>query len=216
MVKRVVLFDVDGVLVDSLGAHLQICEDLRNAYGLNIRIPTPQEFRGIARSGRRISPMKEFFHAVGFPEDRLDEADSYYRENFSKQYAIYRFPGIAQMLGRLHVNGVLMGLATANVRANVEKALGDSWRLFDPRYCYTYDDARRLTKAEALRDVSAALNLRSDEILYVGDQFGDVQAARDAGAEFLGVTWGWVIARSDTGFPTVDEPAAIGDFVFNE
>ena len=216
MVKRVVLFDVDGVLVDSLRAHLQVCEDLREAYSLNIRIPTPGEFRSIARSGTRISPMKEFFRAVGFPEDRLDDAGSYYQENFSKKYAISPFPGIPQMLGRLHANGVLMGLATANVRANVEKAIGDSWRLFAPRYCYTYDHPRKFTKAEALRDASAALNLRSEEMLYVGDQLGDFQAARDAGTEFLGVTWGWVIARGDSGFPTVDEPADIGDYVLNE
>jgi phosphoglycolate phosphatase-like HAD superfamily hydrolase len=213
MVKRVVLFDVDGVLVDSLAAHLQVCADLSRAYGLNIRIPTPEEFRSMARSGRGISPMKEFFRAVGFPEDRLDDADSYYQENFSKKYAISPFPGIAQMLGRLHTNGVLMGLATANVRANVEKAVGASWRFFEPRYCYTYDDARKLTKAEALRDVASELAIRPEEILFIGDQLGDFQAAQEAGTRFLGVTWGWAIAEGDSAFPTVNEPSAIGDYV---
>ena len=34
-----VLFDVDGVLLDSLTPHLQICKDKNEEYGLGLTIP---------------------------------------------------------------------------------------------------------------------------------------------------------------------------------
>ena len=36
---------------------------------------------------------------------------------------------------------------------------------------------------------------------------------RQAGAAFLGVTYGWGITRNENPFPTVDSPEAIGDYV---
>jgi hypothetical protein len=65
---KLVLFDVDGVLLDSLVPHLRICQDKSREYQLNLRIPNPSEFRTMVRAGVKISPMKFMFMAVGFPE----------------------------------------------------------------------------------------------------------------------------------------------------
>ncbi len=63
---RAICFDVDGVLLDSLGAHLQVCADKSRKYGLNVPIPAP-EFQQLESSGIKISPMEKLFEAVGFP-----------------------------------------------------------------------------------------------------------------------------------------------------
>ena len=63
-----VFFDVDGVLVDSLPQHLQICRDKAAEFGLNLRIPSIDEFRQLVSRGTKVSPMRCFFLAVGFPE----------------------------------------------------------------------------------------------------------------------------------------------------
>jgi phosphoglycolate phosphatase-like HAD superfamily hydrolase len=46
-------------------------------------------------------------------------------------------------------------------------------------------------------------------VLYVGDQPKDFAAAQAAGAQFLGVTFGWGIAKADLRFPTVDTMAQL-------
>ena len=50
---RAVFFDVDGVLVDSLPQHLQICHDKAIEFGLELKIPTVDEFRQRIRRAQR-------------------------------------------------------------------------------------------------------------------------------------------------------------------
>jgi phosphoglycolate phosphatase-like HAD superfamily hydrolase len=44
---QAVFFDVDGVLIDSLPEHLQICRDKAAEFGLKLTIPTIEEFRRV-------------------------------------------------------------------------------------------------------------------------------------------------------------------------
>ena len=215
MTAKIILFDVDGVLVDSLDSHLRICQHLNTAYGLGLQIPTRSEFRSLARTGTRISPMPEFFAAVGFPSDRIDDADRYYQKHFSKDFPSGVFHGIPEVLKRLHHAGARLGIVTSNIRENVESALGSSWKLFDPHFCFTFDDVRKMTKSQALAFTAKELEIDPSEILYIGDQPSDQHASENAGAAFLGVTWGWAIAKGDSSICTVDTPEELGDYVMS-
>ena len=203
---RVAFFDVDGVLLDSLPMHLKICEDLSRKYELGLSIPTPEEFKKLARTGVRISPMKSFFMTMGFKEADATRADAYYQKHFMKEYRPPPFPFIADVLRSLHEAGMVLGIVTANVRANVESALGNAWSLFDPRLQYTYDHAAGLTKAEALKDGMRQIGVAAADVIFVGDQLADRDAAEQAGVQFLGVTYGWGISEEDTEFDVVHEP----------
>lgn len=204
-----VFFDVDGVLLDSLEAHLQICRDKAREYGLKLRIPAVAEFRDLVRHGAVISPMEEFFRTVGFPPDLARRADADYKDNFATRYPVYQFPGAHEMLLRLAGSGMPLGIVTSNRARNVEASLGESMKLFDPRLCFSFDDGRKLSKAQALAAGAAALRIPVSAAIYVGDQPKDFEAAREAGSRFLGVTFGWGISRDDTHFPTVDSLQAL-------
>lgn len=56
-----VVFDVDGVLIDSLEPHLRLCRDKNIEYSLGLTIPSVEEFKALVRSGVKVSPMKFFF-----------------------------------------------------------------------------------------------------------------------------------------------------------
>jgi phosphoglycolate phosphatase len=215
MTAKIILFDVDGVLVDSLDSHLRICQHLNTAYGLGLQIPTRSEFRSLARTGTRISPMPEFFTAVGFPSNRIDDADRYYQKHFSRDFPSGVFRGIPEVLKHLHDAGARLGIVTSNIRENVASALGSSWKLFDSHFCFTFDDVRKMTKSQALAFTAKELEIDPSEILYVGDQHSDQQAAANAGTAFLGVTWGWAIGKGDSGIRTVDTPEELGDCVMS-
>jgi beta-phosphoglucomutase-like phosphatase (HAD superfamily) len=69
-----VFFDIDGVLLDSLPQHLQICRDKAAEYGFHLQIPTVERFREMVRGGTKVSPMRYFFLAIGFPPALADRA----------------------------------------------------------------------------------------------------------------------------------------------
>src|SRR6478735_8396639 len=80
---RLALFDADGVLLDSLSPHLQICADKSREFNLGLTIPSPEEMKAMIRRKVRISPMKDFFTAVGFPDDIAEQADRDYQATFA-------------------------------------------------------------------------------------------------------------------------------------
>jgi len=195
--------------------HLQICEDLIRKYGLGLKTPTAAEFMKLSRSGAVLNPMKAFFKTVGFAEQDAERATQYYRENFAGQYPPIIFPFVEDLLRSLRKSGLSLGIVTANVRVNVEPALGSLWSLFDTRLVYTYDHATEWTKAKALNAGVQQLAVTPNDVVFVGDQLADRDAAQQAGVRFVGVTYGWGISRDDRGFDTVHDPRELAVYLLN-
>ena len=211
-----VIFDIDGVLLDSLAPHLQICEDKNQEYNLGLTIPSEDEFRKIVLQGVQISPMKYFFLAVGFPERYADLALQDYETSFMENYTPRPFPGVHDLLHAVKEAGFKMGIVTSNVRANVDEAFGKDMMLFEQDCIYTKDSHREMSKSEALTEVCDCLETPHRECLYVGDQPSDWSAAREAGTRFLGVSFGWGIPADETAFPLAHNISDIWDFVKRE
>jgi phosphoglycolate phosphatase-like HAD superfamily hydrolase len=204
---RFVLFDVDGVLLDSLGPHLQICEDKRREYGLDLRIPTNDEVCAMIKAGVPISPMIDFFRAVGFPDHLAERADGDYQRIFTTHYAPQPYPGIHEALAELHDEGFILGIVTSNVRANIVTPLAASMPLFRSDCVLAKDSFAPFSKATAIEIAVARSGVPKDCVTYVGDQPADVHAAKTAGVEFLGAAYGWGISGSEADFPSVRRPA---------
>lgn len=212
-VLRAVLFDVDGVLLDSLRPHLKICETKNQEYNLGLTIPSLSAFRKMVHEGTRISPMKYFFVAVGFPEQFADQADLQYQATFMRDYKPEPFPGVVSTLNKLHDAGLQMGVVTSNVRANVVQALGDSVGFLNVNCIYCKDDAVPLSKSEALASAVRNFQVEPLETIYVGDQPADWEAAKAAGVGFLGVSYGWGISIDDIDYPVVNDVHDIYSYI---
>src|SRR6266403_4131783 len=130
---KAVFFDVDGVLLDSLPQHLKIAHDKANQYGLRISIPSIDQFRAMITAGTLVSPMLQFFLALGFSEKDAEVSVADYEREFQKDYRPPAFAGIDSALHNISAAGLTIGLVTANIRANTEPALGVSFKHFDPR-----------------------------------------------------------------------------------
>jgi phosphoglycolate phosphatase len=207
------LFDVDGVLLDTLAPHLKAIEDQARAQGLEVAPPDARAVKELVRRGVRISPMKEFFLAVGFPEPAAAAADENYRREFAARYPMPVFAGVAEMLAQLSRARLALGIVTSNTAANVAKGLGGLLEHFRPDCRYTTDDARALTKPRALAAAAGTLGLEPAQVLYVGDQPADAEAARAAGTAFLGVTYGWGIGPESGAYPTADSPDEVASYI---
>jgi phosphoglycolate phosphatase-like HAD superfamily hydrolase len=119
---RAVFFDVDGVLIDSLSQHLQICRDKAMEFGLNLRIPTVEQFRELVRRGTKVSPMRYFFLAVGFPEVLIERAVADYENEFMQRYRPVPFANVDKLLDILRKAGLKLGLVTSNICRRIVSA----------------------------------------------------------------------------------------------
>lgn len=209
-----VFFDVDGVLLDSLPQHLAMCSDKAREYGLNLHVPDVQQFRRMVASGVKVSPMLEFFLAVGFPPNLARQAVVAYESDFAQRYPPSVFPGINEMLRRLEIAGHPMGLVTSNIAANVEPPLRDVIANFDRR-CLFYLDRYYppRSKSWCLGEGARVLGALPQDCVFVGDQPADTAAAREGGWKFLGVSYGWGLLADDPAARVVDTPAQIADAI---
>jgi phosphoglycolate phosphatase-like HAD superfamily hydrolase len=191
-----VFFDVDGVLVDSLPQHLQICRDKAIEFGLKLNVPTVEEMRRLIGRGTKVSPMSEFFRVVGFPETLIDRAVGDYDREFMQRYCPRAFPGVEEALSTLYGAGFKLGIVTSNIRSNVEPALARVMHFFEKSCLFFYDrypDPR--SKSWCLSEGARILRLAPSRCAFIGDQPADADAAQSAGFQFVGVSYGWGIER---------------------
>lgn len=204
------LFDADGVLLDSFGAHLDIFSDLAEKYGLGLPIPTRAEFRQKIRAGIKLGPMENFFMAFGFSPENAREADEEYRMSFSTTYNVLPFPGVTQMLELLE--DFELGIVTSNNHINVSKFLDEYIMNF-----FGSVQSRDIfgnNKADGIRKALTELGVDAENTIYVGDQSHDRDAALEVGVEFIGVTYGWTICAEDN-FPTVNSVEELTSYLIN-
>lgn len=209
-----VFFDVDGVLVDSLPQHLQICRDKSAEFNLPIYVPSVSEFRNMVARGTSVSPMYNFFIAVGFPAHLARKAVADYEREFATKYRPKLFQGAIETLSRIRQTGIRLGLVTSNTRNNVLPILGSASEFFEPSCMFFYDDETRpKSKSWLLIKGSRLININPQRCLYVGDQPADAKAALESNLQFLGVTYGWGILETDSKYETVNSIAEIPDWI---
>jgi len=186
----VVLFDLDGTVIDSGGI---ILASMRHA---------TREVLG------RDYSDEELLQTVGGPgleaqmhalaPDQVDRLVNVYRaHNEPLHEELICCAGMEDVLERLHAEGRRLGVVTAKRRSTVDLAfehvpLG---QLFDTVVGGDETD-RHKPDPEPLLVAAERLGASPGDCAYVGDSPFDVQAAKAAGMYSVAVTWGRIHDRS--------------------
>jgi len=185
---RAVLFDIDGTLVDSIGAYLEVARVAAEPLGISV---TAEHVRHSLATGAN------FWRSV-LPADGAD-ADSL-RQRLSA-HAVREWPrilnehcrvfeGIEQTLDALCSAGIRLGIVSG-ARPEVLELLRRHGLLdrFDA-IVLGADVARRKPDPEGILLGMGKLGMRPEETVYVGDTQVDIQASRAAGVRSVGVLTG--------------------------
>ena len=199
---KVVLFDLDGTLLDSREIdNLVFVQLMRDYLKLEVAPDTLTSYRG--------TPLLKILGDFAAP-DRMDELlDAWmdYKTRFRDHLNLY--PGIQTMLEKLHGAGLRLAVVTS--QSDRECALA--------RSCLGMDNLIDLwitsTQVKATKPDPAPVQLALERFVVephaavmVGDTFNDMEAGRRAGVFIGAVLWG---------FGTSDSLLAYKpDFVFRE
>lgn len=192
----VVLFDLDGTLVDTahdLGLALNIQLERHGKPALahdDIWPVASHGSRGLLALGFGISPADSCYEAM-----RIEYLDLY--ESVFTNHPIL-LPGIAELLNTLDAKGIQWGIVTNKPRRfslDLIKAvkLGDN-TLYQRSACLVCgDDAAQPKPApDTLLMACKETNSQPSDCIYVGDAERDVQAGKSAGMKTVVALFGYI------------------------
>ncbi len=189
---KLVIFDCDGTLVDS--QHM-IVAAMSKAYGAH-GIPLPE--REVLLSVIGLSLVEAFIKLgegqESFPAETLA---AHYRHAFHAMRGPGApveplYPGAAEAVSALAQRGdVVLGIATGKSQRGVRLVLGHHGLLDHFTTIMTADDAPSKPDPGMVVGAMREAGVAASETVVVGDTVYDIAMARAAGANAIGVTWGY-------------------------
>ncbi len=188
-----ILFDLDGTLVDTTDLILQ---SFAHAFDSHLPGRLPSRESLVATFGRSLpETLDEIAAAEGVTDARaFGEAMLATYRDFQRLHhdvLIRPFPGVAEMLDGLARGGHDLGLVTSKMEGFARRGL----RMFDlERHFQTavfHDDTERhKPDPEPLLLAAERAGRSPGEVIYVGDSTHDIVAGRAAGMKTVAVLWG--------------------------
>lgn len=179
---RCVLFDFDGTLGDTFEAGVEILNTLAGEFGFRGLPP------GEVEHARDLS-TRELMRHLGIPQMKLHRISKRGTEEITKRImAIRPFPGVPEMLRELDGREITLGVLTSNSEQNVRTFLSNhGLEVFD----FIKSSSKLLGKSRVLRALMKEHGFSAREILFVGDELRDIEAAQESGVHMAAVTWGY-------------------------
>jgi phosphoglycolate phosphatase len=187
MTPKVVIFDWDGTLVDSIE---HIAGSLyRAATELGYPARDFEAYRDIIGLGI-VEALEKLY--PGLSVEEMSAIRSGYREYFFKETTTPRnvFTGAEAVLADLKKAGAVLAVATGKSRHGLDLALQTTelGRYFDITCCA--DETRSKPDPAMLEVVTARLGITPQEAVMIGDTVYDMEMAQRIGMSAIGVEWG--------------------------
>ena len=202
MKYKLVIFDFDGTLADSFPFFMATINLLADRYKFKkIGSNDTDTLRGLG--------AKAVLQHLGLPLWKTPLVANSFRKMMAKQAdQISLFEGIPKMLRSLSDQGASLALVTSNSLQNVNRILTtELFNLIDYAECGT----SLFSKQRRLNNILKKASINHHEVIYIGDEIRDMEAASAEEISFGAVCWGYthaeaLIARSPTlVFSQIDE-----------
>ena len=178
-----ILFDYDGVLVDSFDRLLGFVQRASHEFGV-LNAPTAMTFR----TTRNLT-FAALAHEMGLSPAM---ASNFSARIFELQRLTSELPrmfdGVKELLTDLARSHTL-GIVTASSREETTRVLKAN--AVDGAIALTIDGQIPGEKWEKIQHACGATKMPSDEVVMIGDTYGDITNGRRAGVLTIAVGWGY-------------------------
>ena len=178
------LFDLDGTLIDSNGVWVAVDECFLSRRGLR---PTPEYCHTVGHSILPVAAQftQDYYGLTDTPEAIMAEWLELGREAYERHIPLK--PGAGELVRQLHKKGVPLCIATASTEGQAVGAM----RHFGLADCFSFVlSCTRYggkNRPDIFLEVARRFNLRPEEILLVEDSLYSVRTAHQAGFGTAGV-----------------------------
>ena len=183
---RTLLFDLDGTILDT---NELIIRSFLDALGNFV----PAHFGKEQIIPRMGEPLKEQLQHFSGLEDVSGLLAAYREVNLRLHDEYVRpFPGVVEVLSRLHRSGIQIGVVTTKVRLTTERGLRYTGLLdyIQPNGIVTFDDVEHAKPhPQPVLKAVDALGADPERTMMIGDSVVDIQSAKAAGVVPVGVAW---------------------------
>ena len=187
MKKELIIFDMDGTLVDSSLTIAYAINYVREKLGL---LPLEPNFILEKVNDHTINPAKFFYEVDEFEKIHEEWFSEYYTQNHKRELLLY--DGIKELLEALDQKGIRLAVATNAYRASTIQSLTHLgiYSLFDTIACHD-DVPQGKPYPDMLYKILDELDISAKDSLFIGDGERDEIASQKANIEYIMVNWGF-------------------------
>ena len=179
---QLVVFDFDGTIADSFGIILAAFEEL---------VPQKKKLTQEDVQFLRNKPYRELLKHFGVSWVKVPGLVIKGKSMLTKSIeTVQPFRGMPEALKQLHELGFSMAIISSNSTVNINKFLNKH----DLRECFQHvqGNISLLGKTKAINAMMKRTSSAANEVLYVGDEPRDIDAAHKARVKCIAVTWGFI------------------------
>jgi len=187
MKERLLIFDFDGVILDSLPPFRAIFNQLASKYDI-------EEIESDYALGKLF--RTNFFDGVinyGLKENCVDDFLIDCRHKTFENLGKYKvFDGIQEALKKISENNI-MTIASSNHDDVVNHFIDNNYlrEYFD----LVYGSSKYKSKVDKINKFVEKFGINKEQTYYIGDTVGDIIEGKKAGVKTVGVCWGYHAAE---------------------
>lgn len=189
---RLVVFDLDGTLIDTIADLGAAVNEALASKGLPLH--SLEEYRGMVGHGVRNLVKKALPEPLRGDEILLDTL----LEKFLAYYLVHidvhsrAYPGIAELLAELNAAGIQFAVASNKFQAGTERLVRRTFPGIPfATVCGGRPDLPLKPDPAIIREILTRTGVRPEETVMVGDSGTDIATAAAAGIPCVAVTWGF-------------------------
>ena len=185
--KKLIIFDMDGTLVDSSITIVNAINHVRSKLGL----PALETDLILTKvNDPELNPAEFFYETDTFSSEQEAWFSNYYTENHEKELQLYK--GIDALLKELKNSNYTLAIATNAYRGSTLESLGhlNIVDYFSSIACY--DDVGRGKPAPDMLEKNLKdTKFKSEEAIFIGDSKRDLMAAQSLNMDYIMINWGF-------------------------